>query len=364
MIKKIHFIFLFLLGASLGLNAQMFEFSTRDALKLPNRKLIVVLQEEEQDILNRIKKDQVKTARYKDLIAYTNNILKKAVTTFWKAGQPIEFRTLAECIALTADTTHKYITLEFSSLRINENTQLYQLKPDTANPYPTRREVMRRKEYGYFELKFIEKFRGSAFYTCNIPSSMPNEYDFITAVQFMSALVKEKLHDTKLNTRDYELIIQQNNAKLSDRTLLVDSNVVNRSGKSFSFIKEEYDSLSLYELSDPKGIVEKAYNSKDTTYAYLSIVPYLDPIARGQSYLGTSGGNINDYEKIVYFMQLIFDVYTGELIYYDKAEESVVVLRDWRRFQRYSRSQKVIVPIEKSTAPKQQEKYYYKPNQY
>jgi hypothetical protein len=368
MIKKIYFILLILVLASSGLYAQLFEFSSRDAAKLPGRKLIVVLQEEREEVLHRIKKDAAKTARYKALIAYTNDLLKKTVTNFWRTGQTIEFRKLSECVALS-DTSQSYMTIDFASLRINENVQLYVLKPDTANIYSTRSELMRRKEYGYFELKLIEKFRGTAFYTFHTPSSVPNEYDFITSVQFMSALVKGKLEDPKFSSRDYELKIQQNNSKLFDRILLADSNIVNKQARSYSYIRQEYDSLSLYELSNPKGIVEKIY-IKDTTYAYLNILPYIDPIARGQSYLGTSGGNINDYEKTVYFMQLIFDASSGELLYYDKAEEVVVLARDWRRFLRFSRESVPFFQMPKKqeqTAPQEQQKKYqnqYQQNQY
>ena len=356
----------FFLGFYIQCPAQMFEFSPRDAAKLPNRKLIVVLQEESPELLKRIKKDLAKTERYKALIKYTNSITKKAALEFWKAGQEVEFKTTREC-AVLSDSSNSYFTLEFASLRVNENTQLYQLKPDTLNPYKIRDELMRRKEVGYFELKLIEKFRATAFYTFYTPSSIPNEYDFITAIQFMSALVKEKLMDPKFSTRNYEDKIQQNNKKLFDRNLVVDSSIVNKQSKGYAYIRSEYDSSSLYTLSDPKGIVEKAY-SKDSTYAYLSIVPYIDPIARGQSYLGTSGGNINDYEKTIYYMQLIFDLKTGELIYYDKSEERVVLVKDWKRFLRYSRENPFFLPsLPKSNAPKtipnnQQQKYYQ--NQY
>lgn len=370
---QVYTIFLFL-GLALNAPAQMFEFSARDAAKLPNRKLIVIMQEEEPEMVNRIKRDEQKLARYRALIAYSNNLLKKTVTNFWKAGQAVEYRTLKECLAI-GDTSQGYFTLEFSSLRLNENTQLHYLKPDTSNMYGLRRELMHRKEFGFLELRLIEKLKASAFYTFYTPSSAPNEYDFITGVQFISELVKEKLADTKFSTRDYELKIQQANKKLFSRILLADSNVVNKQGKSYKFIREEYDSLSLYELSDPKGIVEKA-QINDTLYAYLNIVPYIDPIARGQSFLGTSGGNINDYEKTVYYMQLIIDVNTGSLIYYDKAEESVVIVRDWKRFLRYSRESTPFLQNLKNNQnqnqnnqvnPSPQQKYYqnqYQQNQY
>lgn len=360
--------FLFL-GLALSAQAQMFEFSARDAAKLPNRKLIVIMQEEEPEMVNRIKRDSEKLARYRALITYSNNLLKKTVTKFWKASEPVEFRTLKECLAI-ADTSQAYYTLEFSSLRLNENTQLHYLKADTNNMYGLRRELMRRKEFGFLELRLIEKLKSAAFYTFYTPSSAPNEYDFITGVQFISALVKEKLAEPKFSTRDYELKIQQANRKLYNRILLADSNVVNKQGKSYHYIREEYDSLSLYELSDPKGISEKV-QLNDTLYAYLNIVPYVDPIARGQSFLGTSGGNINDYEKTIYYMQLVIDANSGALIYYDKAEESVVIVRDWKRFLRYSRESTPFLQNLKNNQtqnpnnqvnPSPQQKYYQ--NQY
>jgi hypothetical protein len=364
MTKKIYLFLLIVLVSSLGSKAQMFEFSARDAAKLPKRKLIVILQSEESDILNRIKKDPEKIQRYKSLITYSNNLLKKTVINFWKAGQPIEFRTFEDCKKIAeTDSAQFYMTLDFTSLRVNENVQLYHLKPDTLNIYGLRRELMRRSEYGYFELKLLEKFRAAAFYTFHIPASIPNEYDFIAAIQFMSALVKEKLNDPKFSTRDYELKIQQANGILARRTLMVDSVVVNKQFKSYAYIKKEYDSLCLYQLSNPQEIAAKAY-TKDTAFAYLCIVPYLDPIGRGQSYMGTTGGNLNDYEKRVYFMQLIFDIGTGELLYYDKSEENVVIVRDWRRFLRYSREKPFTLPNFKSPNPYQQQQNQYPQNQY
>lgn len=364
MMKKIY-LFLLIFGAtSLGMNAQLFEFSSRDAAKLTNRKLIVVLQDEVSEVLHRIKKDEAKIKRYKALIAYTNDLLRKTVPNFWNGDQPIEFRTFQECKKLM-DSSTAYITLDFTSLRLNENTQLYLLKPDTNDLYRVRSELMQRKEYGCFELKLIEKFNATAFYTFSTPSSIPNEYDFIVAIQFMSALIREKLNDPKFSTRDYELKIQKINGTLARRTLMADSNIVNKQSKSYAYIAKEYDTLCLYQLSDPKGMAAKAY-SKDTSWAYLCIVPYLDPIARGQSYLGTSGGNINDYEKKVYFMHLIFDVGTGALLYYDKTEENIVLVRDWHRLLRYSRESPFKMPsFQKSNYPSnQQQQQNYQPNQY
>jgi hypothetical protein len=371
--NKLYSIFLFL-ALSISAQAQMFEISPRDAAKLPNRKLVVVLQEEEPEMLNRIKKDPEKIQRYKALIAYTNNLLKKTVASFWTNGQTIEYKTLKECMAI-ADSSEAYVTLEFASLRQNENTQLYFLKPDTSNLFPLRRTLMQRKEYGFFDLKLIEKFRGTPLYSFVTPSSVPNEYDFITAIQFMSSLVKEKIADPKFSTRDYELKIQQANDKLFHRILIVDSNIVNKQSKSYNYIRNEYDSTSLYELTDPKGIVErvnKDKDTKDTMYAYLNIIPYIDPLARGQSFLGTSGGNINDYEKTIYYMQIVIDASSGEVLYYDKAEESVVIVRDWRRFLRFSREKvPFFPPIQKSTDPnapppvqKQYQNQYQQNNQY
>jgi hypothetical protein len=353
MAKKIYFVFLISITISFGSKAQTFDFSFREVSKINNRKLIVILQEEEPSMLNRFKKNELKTKQYKALIAYTNNLLKKVVTTFWKTGQAIEFRTYKECKGL-ADTSQAYITLDFTSLRVNENSVLYLLKPDTLNPYGNRNELMRRKEYGYFELKLIEKFRSFAFYSFHTASSMPTEYDFITAIQFMSTLVRERIRNNSLSNRDYEIAIQQNNELLFKKTLMVDSNVVNKQSKGYSYIAKVYDSSCTYQLSDPKGIAEKAY-SKDPGFAYLSIVPYLDPIGRGQSYIGASGGTINDYERKVYFMQLIFDMETGKLLYYDKTEENVILVKDWKKFLRYSRETFPLPKIEKSISPYQQQ---------
>jgi len=339
-------------------SAQLFDISTKDAAKLKDRTIIVVLQEERPEILNRIKKDPAKVERYKSLVAYTNNLLVNKAKRYLKSEKEIQFKKLNECLA---DTSDDYLVIDYSSLRINENTQLYLLKPDTTNLYGLRGELIRRKEIGFFELKFIEKIRGNALYTFYTPSSVPNEFDFITAFQFISGMLADEMNDPKFNSRDKELAIQQNNAKLANRTLIVDSAIVNKQWKSYNYIKEEYDSLSVYELSDLKSMVDKI-KSDDSVYAYLNVVPYIDPIARGNSYLGTTGGSINDYEKVIYYMQLILDAQTGAILYYDKTEENTIVVKDWRRFQRYSRENTFKMPIQRITNPEQQK--IYQQNQY
>jgi hypothetical protein len=348
------YIAILFLGLCSSSYAQMFEFSPKDASKLPMRRLLVVLQEEQPEMLNRLKKDEVKLARYKALIQYSNSILKKAVLNFWRAGQPIRFVTLEECLKIS-DTSQSFITLEFTSLRQNENVQLHHLKTDTSTIYEARRELMRRKEYGFFELKLIERFRGASVYTFVTPSSAPNEYDFITAVQFISALTKEKFLEPKMTSKDYEQLIQQDNKKLVNRVLLADTNVLTKHGKSFDYIRQEYDSMGAYQLSDPKGIVEKIY-SGDTNYAYLNIVPYIDPIARGQSFLGTGGGNINDYDKTVYYIQFILDVASGDVLYYDKSQENIVNMRDWKKYLRASKEKKEKEKPSSELSPQEQKK--------
>jgi len=234
------------------------------------------------------------------------------------------------------------------------------LLPDIAAVYSCRTDLLLRKEFGFFELKLIEKYRGAAFYTFQTPSSIPNEYDFATATIFMSALVNNKLENSKFSTRDYELKMQLANETLASKALWVDSTIVNRQGKSFNYVAEEYDSACVYKLSDAKTIGETLFGA-DTSFVFLNIVPYIDPISRGQSYIGTSGGSLNEYEKIIYYMQLILNPTTGEIIYYDKSEESVVIVKDWKRFQRYSRDRSFKMPQFNNTPT--QEKHYQQ-NQY
>ncbi|HSZ24762.1 MAG TPA: hypothetical protein VK766_03540, partial [Cytophagaceae bacterium] len=144
---------------------------------------------------------------------------------------------------------------------------------------------------------------------------------------------------------------------------LVDSTIVNKRDKSYLFISREYDSLSICELTSPKGIAKDAYYN-DTIFAYLNIVPYIDPIAKGRTSLGNSGGPINDNDKVVYYMQLITDVASGELLYYDKSVDNVVLARDWKRFQRYSRENPLIKLLPKhkeaNNGPTQEKHYLQK----
>ena len=311
---------------------------------MEGRKLLVVLQEEDPKYVKQIHKDLPKLEKYRYYIASSNNLLRRLIPVLWTATNEVEYKTYSACKTLSA-SSKDYITLEFSSLRMNDNIELYKLDIDSSEKkYEKAHELFLLNEYGFFEVSLIEKFGITSTYTFYTTSSLPNELDFITALVQTSVLLGRKIDNPKGTTADYEAVIRFNNKLLLEKTLLADSLIVERYSKKFDYVKEEY--LSAYEMSSAAEIVNKSIQ-KDSSVAYFIIVPFKDAISRGNSYEGMTGGGMTEYEKKFYLMQLIVDAAEGKILYYDKVDETKIFKKDWKRFLRFTEERNLFTPIKK-----------------
>lgn len=319
-------------------HAQFFDISARDVEKMKGRKLLVVLQEENPRLLKQLRNHTVKLEKYKHYIKLTNELLTKLIPKYWSASEYV-FKPYTECITL-AEFSKDYFTLDFVSLRDNENTELYRLPLDTNSFLQNREHLIQTREFGTFEIRLLERFSTYVTFTWYTPASLPNEYDFTIAILQINNLLKEKFNGIKTN--EYEAHIRERNKKLFAKVLLADSSQMVRQFRSFKYTD------SLYAARHKIGSIQDmktALLNKDSATAILVVIPYKDILGRGTSYAGTTGGGMNEYEKTFYFMQIIMDVHTGELLYFDSSEEQRILPRDWKRFLRYSDENKFLIPL-------------------
>lgn len=316
---------LFLLFTS-SVSAQLFEFPTKDAQRLKGRTAVFILPDME-DMRNIT--DSVKKETQKYWITRLQNWLEKGAKKGWSAPMPLMIIKRSQVDSLPKDKLYLY--MEMTSLRKLEYFWQYLMQSDSTIAYRNRKLFQDNQKFAYMQLRFSE--RNDPFYTWYFFSLVPTQLDLYVAMKSMSTIIQRSLANPKSKTKNIEEEIRNRNATLKSRTLLMDSSMVNRSSKTFEYIPEEYKEP--YQLTSHHAL-EQRIMSGDESGAVFFMVPITDPVGRGESYTGTSGGGMVFYDKTYFYMQLILDLGTGNFLYYDKCEEPRVLVRDWRRFTRYT----------------------------
>lgn len=299
--------------------------------KFYNRKLIVVLAEEDPQKLKYYKSSPQKLNFYKELIKINNDLLTQLVPKYWRQlsmGQEkqdsILFKTYTECLALSKTNSKEYVTLEFSSLRDSYNENLFQL---VNKPGINCRNALLNKEgeFGKMEMKILEDFEKPSTYSYYTITSYPNELDFTIAIQQMGNFFIERFQF--MNRA--ELFEQESISRrelLKSKVLLVDTfQVEKRNG--FAYIQEKFPAT--HGLTNGDGMLQ-IINSNDTTYAYVVVVPYF-PVFGDNSYEYTSGGK-QDGEATLSYFHLLINSENTEILAYIRNESRIINKKSWNRY--------------------------------
>jgi hypothetical protein len=307
--------------------AQMFEFTPKDAQRLRGRTLVVVLPDASDAPQVR---DPKKIQQQQAWLAMLQRWWEKGARKGWNYSVlPILFCKSTAVDSLPKDK--KYLLVENTSLRLMESFWQTLMPADSATVYAHRTFYQQKEKFAFLQLRFAE--RSESFYTYYFFSQVPTALDYYVAMRSLGYVIQRNIINPKSKTKNIEEEIRNRNSTLKSRNLMVDSVLVNRVGKKFSYIPEEYPFT--YSLSDYSSLEKRIMNG-DESGALFTMIPISDPIGRGESYLGTAGGGMNTFEKNFYFMQMIVDLGSGNFLYYDKTEEPRVLVRDWKRFTRYT----------------------------
>jgi hypothetical protein len=148
----------------------------------------------------------------------------------------------------------------------------------------------------------------------------------------MNNFLKLKLNDPGFNMNDYEEIIERNNEWIPDKTLLIDTALLEKINGSYFYIKEEYPYP--YKLTDHIEIA-KAIREKDTTVTFVQIFPHYDQLNRGGTFEGTSGGGMDEFTQEIYYAHLVIDAATLIPIGFARNMDMVINKRSFKQYYRF-----------------------------
>ncbi|MBX9853388.1 MAG: hypothetical protein K2X86_16705 [Cytophagaceae bacterium] len=307
-----------------NLQAQLFSANAKDASKIKDRTLIVVLQEESPVILSRYKSKPEKLEQYKKIISLTNDYFMSAFKNYWDLSLKVEFKKAAE-LPKSADSSYVLFTYKLDE-------RVMEVKPSLQG-YALRKEMLKRKLFGKLEFTLSEKLKKeSHFLIFFTPTSFPYQSDIISTVSQVRNFLKLKMVDPGFNTKAYEEMIAPKNESIPDKILLVDSAQCEKVLGNYDYIKEEYPYP--FKLTDQKEI-ERVIAEKDNVYVYVIIFPHYDLINRGGSFEGTTGGGMDTFTEEVYFSHLVIDPSTLEIVGYGKNIDPVVNRRSWKQYYKF-----------------------------
>jgi hypothetical protein len=304
------------------------EKKNRKFIEASKRKLLLVLNEEDPKRLKEFQKDPDKLSRYRNLISLSNQLMTELVPMYWKQenGQ-VEFKKISECIALRKSGNTDYFTIDFSSLRNTEDLSTMLAFPNTETA--RKKGLIKAGEFGKFEISLIEKFGKESFYDFASVCAYPNELDFIISIQQMNKLFLAKYSDPELSNGQYEEMVIAKHPYLKIRTLLIDSAQVSFT-KAFTKqdLKENY--AYSYKLCGA-GDIMKAIKSKDTSYAYLAIVPKLSH-GKDNSFNSTAGGGMTEEikESVSSYTHYLIDAASSEALFFKKNESRFIEKSGWK----------------------------------
>ena len=304
-------------------NAQLFQAQTKDALRLKNRSLIVLINDENPAILKRYRKKPERQEQIKAMIAKSNKAFYDAFTNYWNASKDLIFLQEKDLSTLP--------TGDYALFRFIPDEDAYGMDL-SQSPFELKNELMKFRKYGKMEFYLMEDKNKDPFLTFFTPTIYPFEEDVISSVAQINNFLLQKYNDPSFSMKDYEKLVEDWNIKIKDKTLLVDTATIEKIQGNYNYIKEEYPFP--YELTSGEKIAEKI-KTKDSNYVYVVVFPHYDQLNRGGSYEGTYGGGMDNFNYQLYFTHLVLETDTFFILGIAKNLDNFVNRRSWKQYYKF-----------------------------
>lgn len=257
-------------------NAQFSLTSNKEANKIKNSKLFVVLEEEDPKTISKLKKKKKtkELKHYKAQIEGRNKALKNAVENYWIFSEDIEYVNASKVKQLVKEDKSKNVYLQYGKFieyeKISTNSGL------DGKPAGWNRDAGGTMTYNkstkYTELAneitSIEIGDPKAMIKVYLPNVYPSEADVAYGMQVMQFILNYLIASTDHKIPKLEKHIKSNAPELKNLTLLIDKNELHDK-LTEKEIKEVYPYA--FKLVDGETI-DKAILDKDPKYAVVQIV--------------------------------------------------------------------------------------------
>jgi hypothetical protein len=284
--KKIFLAFISLFILLSGIKAQCEYIKPHDINELSSRRLIVVIEQPEDLIKEKLTKKKVSTDVYAAAIDSYNKNFQEAITKFWKISRgDIEFKTLDEInrisdkknYAIIYCRTAKQIELDQSYAHIHGILWWGNFS-----------EVVRDRDFvgkmTVLGISLLDKFSMPPIYQCPVPDVFPSQADLDYVLGAVSNYITYRnnhrhLSDDKMD----ETMLKDNQPELKDKVLLLRRDLLDKKIANAALISKIYPFPYLITSKDS---IDQAIESADEKYAIAIVAPYdLDGVGTQLEYV-------------------------------------------------------------------------------
>ena len=183
------------------------------ARELKARGFIVQMLSEEPKILALLQKDKDpnKLTTYRKNIRESNDLIKKAVTRFWKHHKTVLYKTKAEIEAMKAaeEEKKKKLRKHYAVMSMDFFSGRVKTREESA--------VLTDQQYtGDGNYLFIRFWEGIQFVYTSIPHVIPTEADLVYAVRYLSNQIEGMEYG-----KDITKLCEENAPQMRSKTLLL-----------------------------------------------------------------------------------------------------------------------------------------------
>ena len=248
---------IFLLSATTGFS-QYFRLGKLNEVKeVKQRPLILMLEEEDPKVINKLSKKPTELEAYKNEIKRINDQFPSLVSKFWTFNSVPIVKERSEVEKLKNEKNKTYSVLAINRVKVTSWAKdgLYRYEIDS-------------KVIATIYIDLIENLdKGDPVYYQNLPNVYPSNGDMVLGIQMMQNFLQARLDGKKRNEISDEA--DENKSLLSSKTLLIDKNDL-KNGLTMAQIKEAYPfPFKVVEYKD----IETAILERDKSFAVVQIIP-------------------------------------------------------------------------------------------
>jgi len=213
--------------------AQVGMISLKEYADLKKRTLIVVVEEPLPDLEAKLDATQVQVYR-KEIEDY-NTLVKSAMDTYYKVGNPVEYKSVGESLDIINKKDKAYAYLSFTKFRTNYHTKtsFEMTQKNRVAKEQTRLSGALSIDFivSLIEIRFTDQSKdGLPVYGQYLPTPFPGKADMTFAFRQMASVLSEREQGMSFNDAKKQL------KKAQSQTLLVAENDIDPSGDKTKFI--------------------------------------------------------------------------------------------------------------------------------
>jgi hypothetical protein len=238
--------------------AQVGNFSLQEYADFKKRTLIVVVEEPNANLVGKLNANQ--QAVYNKEIEEYNALVKWAIENYYKAGSPVEYKTVTETMDIINKKDKSYAYLSFTKFKNNYKTKVSfeMTQKNRIATEETRLSGALSIDFivSLIEIRFAENnLDAYPIYGQYLPSPFPGKADMAYALKQIAAVLNDR--EQGISFDDARKNAKKDAAKAQSQTLLIAENIIGPNEDRGKFVSRYKFPL---KITTPEKINEAIIN--------------------------------------------------------------------------------------------------------